>query len=445
MRKFAKVLLIVSDIIGALLLLIVIGFAILFTVFGRDIANFDDSDLQLSKITIPTEDNAYYDLEKIGPEIEAIDDWSLIDDHLGGKVWDEGFVQNFLSENSKIFETIAGVAQKPKYQDPVMADPNKFSRDMVLPSLGYTRKIAKLGALHALILAKRGDFTDALNDLFNVLEIAQKVQDSQGSIIHYLVAVAMKEIILEHMREIIVQADLSSLEMIDFVERLEKFKKNEEGLKLVWKAEYLAEDKAIDDIVSAKSIEELEYFGEPNLWYEKIVFGKVGKNYYFKPNKLKVLSAEYARANINSVEKPCAFLKPTDIKILTPPLVEKYPALLIFVENAAGRIIHDVSAVGLTSFNKWRCLDDLSVSASQLLLAIKAYKQDGGVYPATLEDLVPQYIAKVPVDPFDGKDLRYSQEKRIIYSVGANSIDESGSNEEKGWTYMSDPTFKIGF
>ncbi|HOY63949.1 MAG TPA: hypothetical protein PK745_12320, partial [bacterium] len=33
----------------------------------------------------------------------------------------------------------------------------------------------------------------------------------------------------------------------------------------------------------------------------------------------------------------------------------------------------------------------------------------------------------VPIDPFDGSPLRYDKEKRAVYSVGQNLIDEGGS------------------
>ena len=60
--------------------------------------------------------------------------------------------------------------------------------------------------------------------------------------------------------------------------------------------------------------------------------------------------------------------------------------------------------------------------------ALKAYQKDNDKLPDALHELVPHYINKVPVDPYDGKNLRYSQKNKIIYSVGKNFIDDSGSD-----------------
>jgi hypothetical protein len=41
-------------------------------------------------------------------------------------------------------------------------------------------------------------------------------------------------------------------------------------------------------------------------------------------------------------------------------------------------------------------------------LALKRYGLDRGSYPASLEQLVPDYLDAVPVDPFTGRSLEYA-------------------------------------
>ena len=57
--------------------------------------------------------------------------------------------------------------------------------------------------------------------------------------------------------------------------------------------------------------------------------------------------------------------------------------------------------------------------------------------------LIPKYIAGAPRDPFDNKGVRYSAEKKIIYSVGKKGVDVGGS--EGNFNDMENPTVKIGF
>ena len=49
----------------------------------------------------------------------------------------------------------------------------------------------------------------------------------------------------------------------------------------------------------------------------------------------------------------------------------------------------------------------------------------------TLDALVPQFIEKAPVDPFDGKPLRYipGNNDAKIYSVGRDRKDDGGTGD----------------
>ena len=43
-----------------------------------------------------------------------------------------------------------------------------------------------------------------------------------------------------------------------------------------------------------------------------------------------------------------------------------------------------------------------------------------------LDELVPDFIAEVPLDYFDGNPIRYSQNRHLIYSVGSDLTDAQG-------------------
>lgn len=62
------------------------------------------------------------------------------------------------------------------------------------------------------------------------------------------------------------------------------------------------------------------------------------------------------------------------------------------------------------------------------VLAVRLYKMEKGRYPQRLDELVPQYLDEVPLDPFDLKPLRYKkrQGKWIIYSIGPDCKDDGG-------------------
>ena len=79
---------------------------------------------------------------------------------------------------------------------------------------------------------------------------------------------------------------------------------------------------------------------------------------------------------------------------------------------------------------KWMKKDDFSGSYRMLFgrrfvarsletaLACRRYRAKHGRYPETLDDLVPEFIAAVPLDPYDGKPLRYNNEHHYVWTVG---------------------------
>ena len=70
------------------------------------------------------------------------------------------------------------------------------------------------------------------------------------------------------------------------------------------------------------------------------------------------------------------------------------------------------------------------VRTGQTALAVERYRLAHGMaLPASLSALVPQYVAAVPADPFDGRPIHYkkiSSKGYIIYSIGPNRQDDGG-------------------
>jgi hypothetical protein len=78
----------------------------------------------------------------------------------------------------------------------------------------------------------------------------------------------------------------------------------------------------------------------------------------------------------------------------------------------------------------FRSLADRRLAAAAL--AVRCYAADHGRLPQKLDELVPQYLPSVPLDPFaaGGKPLRYvAAPVPLVYSVGDNGTDEGGSDQ----------------
>jgi len=63
-------------------------------------------------------------------------------------------------------------------------------------------------------------------------------------------------------------------------------------------------------------------------------------------------------------------------------------------------------------------------------IALKRYQLQHGMWPETLDALLPAYLSEVPIDPMSGKPLRYhanTDGTYLLYSVGENGKDDGGN------------------
>ncbi len=87
------------------------------------------------------------------------------------------------------------------------------------------------------------------------------------------------------------------------------------------------------------------------------------------------------------------------------------------------------------------------VEVAKTLLAVERYRMAHASLPETLDQLVPGYLAAVPVDPFDGAPLRYKRFDRgfLVYSVGEDGKDDGGKQEPPKETKKSGETWDLVF
>ena len=439
-----KIKYVIPGILGILIVGLLFSFFFFNIFWGRDIPPIDDSDLWLSKIEIPKEENAFYSLSQASEKIYLPKEKSeLFTKMVEGEKWDSEFAKELIKNNEEVFGYFEKALELPYFQIPKWQDPKNIGYETIMPSMSALRNIAKLNSIKANYLLTQGREKEALDLIVKTIKMGQIIEDSPRlPLISYLVGMAIKEAGLQRLRIMIPNLTLSSEVLKDYVAELGQFKANEQGLIKVMKMEYinLANIKSKIDATFVGKLpkEELEKLGMEETSFEIKTATKL--NYLYKPNQTQRIFAEYYRNFVNNANKDCNELKLLEIKSLAPHSKIK----MLFTENVVGKIFHDITAVGYSGLFDKKCLEDFSVIGAQSLIAIKAYQTETGKIPSSLGELVPEYFSEVPKDPFDGKLIKYSPEKKIIYSVGKD-LKDSGGSEGKDWRIMEDPSFKVEF
>jgi hypothetical protein len=82
-----------------------------------------------------------------------------------------------------------------------------------------------------------------------------------------------------------------------------------------------------------------------------------------------------------------------------------------------------------------------SLRSTMAAIASERYRMARGNWPQSLDVLVQEkYLAEAPLDPVDGKPLRFrvTNDGIVIYSIGLNGIDEQGNMRRHGFIGASD-------
>ncbi len=99
-----------------------------------------------------------------------------------------------------------------------------------------------------------------------------------------------------------------------------------------------------------------------------------------------------------------------------------------YLDNATGRILLDIATPAYGRFFEQE--DHLrsrqALVRSWLAVQRQLREEPGGQPPAALDDLVPDLLAEVPVDPWDGKPVRYDAKQRKLWTTAGQgeSADE---------------------
>jgi hypothetical protein len=303
----------------------------------------------------------------------------------------------WLNQNSKSLKLL-----RQGFKYPCRVPPSRsFSID-TSKTIASLRSLARMLAVESRCKSERNKWGEAANSALDILYLGRDIPQG-GMILDFLNGAAVDAIGRRELWKILPHLDVKESKLA--ARRLDKIIQSRVNFADVIRGEkYWGQNGLLEvlrrsksPVTSRSTSTGLAKFSE--LWRSATTPRRVlFKNY-----------TTYMDAVIANAEKPYAAKQPE------PPMPDDFYTELLAPSYERGR---------------WNYARAESGNALILVaLALRAFQLDHKTYPQKLQQLVPNYLQKIPADPFGGGEaLRYRRVGReySLYSIGPDGIDNRG-------------------
>ncbi len=439
-----------KGVIVALVTMAVLGiicFSLARTPFKTTLSPQEEA-LKVIRVDIPESENAFtYFLMVTNMNFLSYDYYD-IETMMEKEDWDTNMISQIIETNESCFSAIeAGTActkcliPEESYMPHLLLDANNY----YAPAKNF-RQTARLMSIKVRLLFRTGKEKEAFSLALLIVKMGHMIEDCGGDSVFYVTGLSIKNIGWERIEEMVATTTLPSEDLIYYAKLLAQYPSNHDALKNSICVDYQTRVKIIDDL-SKGQIDNCSFSGISRL--PKVLSYMSQFSYFFQPKKTKQMLAEMYAAFNQNIPNNVSNIENSEISKIIEKLKQDRSKSL-FTPNGLGKLLCEWLAPNSYIIGR-KCMNDLFLNANRTLLALKAYKTDHDKFPETLEHLTPDYLDKVPADTYDGKPIRYSQEKSMLYSVGDDLKDSGGSEKNREdnartnrWR-TEDIVFKIGF
>jgi len=341
----------------------------------------------------------------------------------------------YLQQHREHMDGVRRALQRPNYRFPIQLT-NGFAA--LLPHLPEMKKEIQNFQIEALVAIERGNADGAIDALQQSVALG-RVAAKEPCLIGQLVGIWCYQVVLNGTERLLTRKALSTPQL-QKVERLIDNMRIPGGFSHSLVTERVASLSAFD--LSPEAVAVL--IGEP----EEDTSEASKRRYQIGLGLLKVTGIKDAdrRFLLETMESAISLAKRDNSAALNqtetlfqnvqaeasqfPPKV--YSAMLL---PSLGK-----GAVKFASFEA-RC------RAARVAVAVERYRLTHSQrFPAALDELVPQFLPGIPIDPFSGKPIRYKQLPTgfVVYSVGVDRVDDAGTERPaRGGSKQFDDTFIV--
>ncbi|HPD29611.1 MAG TPA: hypothetical protein PLL20_06430 [Phycisphaerae bacterium] len=347
-------------------------------------------------------------LDAIGKEAAAttLPVLGTLKDELGYRWSDDTIqaVEAFLQQHAAVFAEIDRLRQYDGGRIPFEMKPNPL--DTCLPDRAFLRHSAKLVFLRLESRIILGDTSRAVDDI-DLLFRHARLLDGEGTLISSLVRLAIGALAENGVQRVLSLCSLSDQQLQQLDEMLAAFERTD-CLEIGYRGE-----RAFFLMLTE----------EANL--RRAVATGNNPKFATLPMELPVLHGVFQMDRAAGLRMLNRIVKSNTLQDRLKAMMENE------AEKASVPRLYLATRIMIPSLERSVVLDQnriAQVRAARTGLAIERFRSDHGRFPQRLEELVPQYLPALLIDPFDDKPLRYrvTDDAVIIYSIGEDGIDDGG-------------------
>jgi len=418
-------------------------------VYFHDNSPPNDADLRVRDAVVPAEQNGLVQLRKLPggldfgyyAESQGVDEVEATK-ILNGASTNDQVVDKFLAQAQPNLEQLDAVLQLPYFSDNDVSSPTTR-----LPEIGLGISYAKALRLSASRHQALGDYTAAVQDAARIHLLARRLVEGHKSLLQVLTAVAIDGIGRMAAQKLLDDSALPAASSAALAQEYSREISWTGGLQRSLNYEYLLLLNYLNMIKTGRTT--------PATLLGTTSTGIPFMNLSIRENETKQAAVDYYRDLRQALNKPYSVSNGMAFANIKNYIGDNKEVKYWLRPNLAGRsmlgvLIPNIDSIAVTMYTA-TAVDRLL----QTECTLRLYFDDHHALPPTLNDLVPAYLPDVPLDPFNGKPLRYDAARGIIYSVGTSLKDLGGSSrittsphgsgDEDPLNDRSQPTLQLEF
>lgn len=371
--------------------------------------------------------------------------------HLAKYPWkkeDYPELEEWLNYHDPLMPLIFEATERNQYYHPLthQLDSSEFPMmvNTLLSIAVKCREVAKQLNIHAMLQLQQNQPLQAWKSIYSLHRLGRTIANGHGSFIEYLVGLSIIKMANQSTVVLLDYAKLSRQQVNDIREKILALPKipiiqkqlNIEVRSLLLETAIFVSRGWSDQplmpnpMFKLKDLEMLGWEDADRFDWNQILL-HINKNI---SDMIEIVSMKTYQLRLQSKEEFVKKLKQAKFENIKAN--KSFTRHFRFLENRSeiSQNLGDVLlSLYIPAFNNIQDATENAIQEEQNLhtaLALQFYNIDHDEYPDRLDQIVPQYLAEVPMDYYRNQPLQYqkTQQGYLLYSFGKNQRDDGGNN-----------------